>query len=764
MIETFYSIFEKNMSRPKALFFVENRAFEGYWIWDLSEKAVYVNQQFLKKLGYDSFEGQENFTIQKLLALNKDKSLLNEILEARTSTLIFTYIKQNTETVKYEVEFLAIKDYLNRVTSYIFANVRIFEDESNTKNKKKLVNESFIQKEIFAELEEISNIGGWEINLITSELIWTKQLYKIHEVPENYIPKASNALNFYFAEDREKIIRALQNTILKSESFNLNCSILTAKNNIKWVRSSGRIFLENGRPVKIIGVFQDITQQIVQSEKLRISESTFRGNFEHSAIGIAILDEDGFWLEVNRRLCEVLGYSTSEIKKISFKDITHLDDLNTDLQFFRELVIGDRDNYQISKRYFHKNGSIIYGTISVSAIRNTDGSPNQYIAQFVDITENVIAKSKLEEAIKKMEAIFNASTQVSIVATDRNGVIKNFNSGAENLLGYTASEMIDVRTADFLHANIDLQIRKEELLLSSNGGEIFIYAELVKNGFDTREWIYTHKEGYEFPVLLTVTQISENEVTVGYLAVAIDLTELKKVEKEIKSLFEITKDQNERLKNFAHIVSHNLKSHASNFKMLLHLMVHDHPEFEGNEFINYLETASDDLGETITHLNEVAQLNTALIENLETINLHEVIETNIRNVLVLAVDQRVIIINNVSKDTTIQGISAYISSIVFNFLSNGIKYSNSKVDSYVKLSSNIVDDHLELVIEDNGIGIDLNKNGAKLFGMYKTFHNNADARGLGLFITKNQIEAMGGKIEVESKLNEGTTFKINLKI
>jgi sensor histidine kinase regulating citrate/malate metabolism len=79
------------------------------------------------------------------------------------------------------------------------------------------------------------------------------------------------------------------------------------------------------------------------------------------------------------------------------------------------------------------------------------------------------------------------------------------------------------------------------------------------------------------------------------------------------------------------------------------------------------------------------------------------------------------------------------------------------------LSTRIEGDFVVLDIKDNGLGIDLKKHKAKLFGMYKTFHNNKEARGIGLFITKNQVEAMGGKIEVESTVNKGTTFKIYMK-
>jgi signal transduction histidine kinase len=98
-----------------------------------------------------------------------------------------------------------------------------------------------------------------------------------------------------------------------------------------------------------------------------------------------------------------------------------------------------------------------------------------------------------------------------------------------------------------------------------------------------------------------------------------------------------------------------------------------------------------------------------------------------------------------------------------NFISNGIKYSSKERNSFVKITVEVTDDFIILIFKDNGLGIDLEKHGNKLFGIYKTFHEHEDSRGVGLFITKNQVESMGGRIEVQSEVNVGTTFKIFLK-
>ena len=118
------------------------------------------------------------------------------------------------------------------------------------------------------------------------------------------------------------------------------------------------------------------------------------------------------------------------------------------------------------------------------------------------------------------------------------------------------------------------------------------------------------------------------------------------------------------------------------------------------------------------------------------------------------------IINEIPKETTLNVVPAYMESILMNFITNAVKYQHPQRDPVIRLSISKNDKHTILAIEDNGMGIDLNKYGDKLFGMYKTFHNNSDARGIGLYITKNQIEAMNGKVIACSEVGEGTTFKI----
>lgn len=110
----------------------------------------------------------------------------------------------------------------------------------------------------------------------------------------------------------------------------------------------------------------------------------------------------------------------------------------------------------------------------------------------------------------------------------------------------------------------------------------------------------------------------------------------------------------------------------------------------------------------------------------------------------------------------VRGITAYIESIFLNMLTNAIKFRSPEKKAYLKISADVTLSEVIIRFEDNGLGIDLEKHGSKLFGMYKTFHNVKGSKGLGLFISRYQAEAMSGRIEVTSKPGLGTTFHIHL--
>lgn len=246
-----------------------------------------------------------------------------------------------------------------------------------------------------------------------------------------------------------------------------------------------------------------------------------------------------------------------------------------------------------------------------------------------------------------------------------------------------------------------------------------------------------------------------------------DITESKQLELDLNSSIKIAEEQNKRLLNFSYIVSHNLRMHTVNIQSLLELIEETEDEQERKEITGLLITASNLLSETMLHLNEVVNIQNPLLLESSKQNLYSYIR-NVIYILDTQIKKKNAVINTlVAEDIEINYNPAYLDSILLNLISNALKYSSPDRQPNITIDCKALPVNAErhqwaLTIKDNGLGIDMTKNGHKLFGMYKTFHGNADAKGIGLFITKNQIESMGGSISVESAPNEGTTFIIKI--
>ncbi|MGW8122176.1 PAS domain S-box protein [Roseivirga echinicomitans] len=623
-------------------------------------------------------------------------------------------------------------------------------------------------KQLLEKTNEVARIGTWEIDLTKRKVTWSKVTRDIHEVDSDYVPNIEEGINFYKeGESRAAISKHFQICIDERQTFDLELQITTAKGEHKWVRTVGIPEVQDGQVVSIYGVFQDIDEKTKANKLLALQEEQFRQTFEFAVNGMALVDLNRKSLQVNKSLSRILGYSKNELLNLTFAELTHPDDFENDIKHLDQLLAGEINYYQIEKRYFHKNGSIIWILLSVSMVRNDLGLPSHFVSQLNDITEKKQAQLQLQESISRLQGIQDASTQVSIIETDLHGIIKSFNRGAENLLGYSASEMIDKQTPEIIHLPSEIKARQIEVEKADNKDKksinvLFYQANLGQ--YDTREWTYVRKDGSTFPVQLTVTAIKdrENEIT-GFLGVATDVSSLKRVEEEVKSLLDVTQEQNDRLLNFAHIVSHNLRSHSSNLTMLTELMKLEAYEATQNPYFPLLTEASDNLKETIQHLNEVVAMSSKTNDNLLPLNLLEYIEKAQVNLHTSILENDTQIENNVPSSIFVKAIPAYLESIFLNLISNAIKYRSPDRPNQIRIDAEITAKFVVIKFTDNGKGIDLKMHKSKLFGMYKTFHGNEDARGIGLFITKNQIETMNGKIEVESDLNLGTTFKVYLK-
>lgn len=253
-------------------------------------------------------------------------------------------------------------------------------------------------------------------------------------------------------------------------------------------------------------------------------------------------------------------------------------------------------------------------------------------------------------------------------------------------------------------------------------------------------------------------------VVKGFFAHVADITPVKLLEKDLVESSAIINSQNKRLLNFANIISHNFKSYSANLEAIINMMITASSQEEKDQLLLYLQKISKNFGKTVVHVNEIVRSHNLSSLQYKAINLHEYINTVVDVLRVEIEGAKAVIINDVPEAIILHANPAYMESILLNFLTNAIKYKHPDRNPSIHLTATICPHEVVLHIKDNGLGIDLQKHGKNLFGLYNTFHKNPHSEGVGLFLTRSQVEAMGGRIEVESEEGAGTAFSIYFKL
>ncbi len=367
-----------------------------------------------------------------------------------------------------------------------------------------------------------------------------------------------------------------------------------------------------------------------------------------------------------------------------------------------------------------------------------------------DITEKKLQFEEVERLRKQVESILNSVPNLIFIKDE---------FGRYVLANEAAKRYFDPINGDIIgKTDVDLgvpQHRAEKYIETE--------AEVIaskKQAFYPEEKTI-RKDGVECWHQTTKLPFTLANGRPAVLSVTTDVSKRIQYEVDLIESLNVISKQNERLSNYAHIVSHNLRNHAGGISMLVSLIQIAESDEEKNESIDMLEGASERLNETIADLNEIIDNQSKVETDLKNLDFQHVLN-GVKEVLATEIKSKnVNLIEDIESGLFIKYSPAYLDSILLNLCSNAIKYHHPDRTPEIYIKAWRVNDKVNLLIRDNGQGIDLNKHGKNIFGMYKTFHDNHNAKGIGLYITKNQVESLGGSIKVESEPGAGSTFTVD---
>ncbi len=543
----------------------------------------------------------------------------------------------------------------------------------------------------------------------------------------------------------------LQDCLLGKQSDVQIEQFFDSESNQKWFEWTNIPWYdEEENIVGVILQIEDITTRVqneLESEKLQIlldakSEIARIGSWEYDALSDTLT-----WSEMTKKIHGVpLDYVPDIAKGIEFYKEGY--SRNTiSLAVHKAMVDGKSWNEKL--QIITANGEEKW-VIAAGKALFKNGTFIGLIGTFQDVNEIVLADVKTKENEKLLRTLID-NLPLNVFIKDKESRKILANKSELKFCGLTDEAQILGKNDFDFYDKVTAQSSREEDL----------YVMQTLKPILSKETINVKKDGTTTTFMTSkLPLIGDDGKASGLVGISWDISDIKQKEKELRDLINVTSLQNKQLINFAHIVSHNLRSHTANFSMLLEFLINEKDEDEKEKILGMLTEASDNLLETLDNLNEVVAISTNINLEKKPVYLNDKIRAVEQNLAAFLKKNNAVIKNEVPEDLQVRVIPAYIDSILMNFITNSVKYKDPKRDPKIKLSVKQNNNYTILSIQDNGLGIDMKKYGEKLFGMYKTFHHNSDARGIGLYITKNQIEAMNGKVTVSSEVGKGSTFNI----
>ncbi len=287
------------------------------------------------------------------------------------------------------------------------------------------------------------------------------------------------------------------------------------------------------------------------------------------------------------------------------------------------------------------------------------------------------------------------------------------------------------------------------------------FINLKDTEFQTELRINTKNGNYKWLLFLfKARETNELSEPTKYSGINLDITKIKTKELELSKLTSELMKSNTELEKFAYITSHNLRAPVVNLSSLVQFYnKEDHADVMNVDIVDKIEKSVTRLKNTLDDLIEIVS-NKAEPNNMQLLTFEDELDLLKSTIEVQILRSDAMIEADFKSVPTLVYPRKNLQSILLNLITNAIKYKHPERKPVIKLTSYDTDEYICLSVTDNGMGIDMDRNRNKIFGLYQRFHSDIEGKGIGLYIIKSQIESLDGRIEVMSKLNKGTTFKV----
>ena len=513
-----------------------------------------------------------------------------------------------------------------------------------------------------------------------------------------------------------------------------------------------RALREDELRTTVMGLNQMHARLTESIQKLAESEERFRFTFEQAAVGIAHVGPGGRWLRVNQKLCDILGYTREELVTKSFQDITHPEDLDADLAQVRQVLANELQTCSMEKRYFRKDGHIVWTNLTLSLVRKATGAPDYFIA----VVEDIDARRRAESRVRRNETLLSESQRIAHLGSfEWDAVSGDLRWSDELYRIYGVTPQDFTLTFDTFIARVHPDDR---------GRVQSMVARVLKDGEPINYEERVLRPDGEVRLLATeVTPVKHDDGRVlRLIGACYDITERKQAETEREKLLNELTVRNVEMEAFIYTISHDLKSPLITIGGFSALLGKDIARDDSAAVADSLTEIKKAVELMQTHIQDLLLLSSTGRVSAEQTDvplaalLEEVIGQFGRRIagenaqLVIAPDLPAIRMDR----------KGFVR-VYTNLIDNALKYRRPDIAPRIEFGWRREGVELRLFVRDNGQGIKKEYQ-QRIFGLFQRADSKTEGTGVGLAISKRVIEVHGGRMWVESEPGKGSTFWIGL--